>query len=128
MRVEASAAIDEINDEYGHTAGDEYIREASKTICTTFKHSPVFRYGGDEFVAILRGTDYENRRQILEAFNRAEEEKLANAHSAIAAGMAEYDKGRHYKLLRVLEIADKEMYDRKKYLKEMENAAVKDQH
>ncbi|MBQ4464292.1 MAG: diguanylate cyclase, partial [Eubacterium sp.] len=39
-----------INDTIGHKAGDDYIRSASKLLCDTFVHSPVFRIGGDEFV------------------------------------------------------------------------------
>ncbi|MBQ9009944.1 MAG: transporter substrate-binding domain-containing protein, partial [Clostridia bacterium] len=59
-----------INDTQGHEAGDEYIRTACRLICTHFKHSPVFRIGGDEFVAILEGVDYENQREILEQFEK----------------------------------------------------------
>ena len=46
-----------INDTLGHQAGDKLIREASMLICNTFKHSPVYRVGGDEFVVILIGQD-----------------------------------------------------------------------
>ncbi len=42
-----------INDNLGHKAGDEYIRAACSVICGIFKHSPVFRIGGDEFSVIL---------------------------------------------------------------------------
>ena len=42
-----------INDNLGHELGDEYIKNCCKLICTVFKHSPVFRIGGDEFVAIV---------------------------------------------------------------------------
>jgi GGDEF domain-containing protein len=44
-----------INDRYGHERGDEYIVNCCRLICQVFKHSPVFRIGGDEFVALLRG-------------------------------------------------------------------------
>lgn len=53
-----------INDEYGHKAGDERIKQASKMICDFFAHSPVFRNGGDEFVVYLTGRDYEERHEI----------------------------------------------------------------
>ena len=44
-----------VNDTLGHAAGDELIRSAAMEICNVFDHSPVYRYGGDEFVAILGG-------------------------------------------------------------------------
>jgi diguanylate cyclase (GGDEF)-like protein len=42
------------NDTYGHEKGDIAIRTVCNLTCETFKHSPVFRYGGDEFAVILQ--------------------------------------------------------------------------
>ena len=47
-----------INDSRGHEAGDAYLVRASRLICNTFKHCPVYRMGGDEFLAVLMGEDY----------------------------------------------------------------------
>ena len=52
-----------INDEYGHEAGDAYIRNSCKLICDTYKHSPVFRIGGDEFLCIIYHDDYTGRHE-----------------------------------------------------------------
>ena len=46
--------LKKVNDTKGHTAGDEMIRAACRIICDTFKKSPVFRVGGDEFAVIPR--------------------------------------------------------------------------
>ena len=54
-----------VNDTLGHKAGDEIIRRACSLICNTFKHSPVYRIGGDEFAVILSGRDYERRQELL---------------------------------------------------------------
>ena len=35
-------------------------------VCDTYKHSPVYRIGGDEFVVVLFGADYTNRQPLLE--------------------------------------------------------------
>lgn len=59
-----------INQLYGKEKGDEYLRSSSALICYTFKHSPVFRYGGDEFLAVLKGSDLENREKRLDYMNR----------------------------------------------------------
>ena len=58
--------LKQVNDDHGHKAGDLYIKGCCHMICDAFKHSPVFRIGGDEFVVLLQGTDYENRRQIYD--------------------------------------------------------------
>ena len=52
--------LKKINDTAGHQAGDQCLRNACSIICDIFKHSPVFRIGGDEFSAILSGQDFEN--------------------------------------------------------------------
>ena len=53
--------LKKVNDTYGHTAGDLYIKGCCRLFCETFDQSPVYRIGGDEFVAILSGSDYQNR-------------------------------------------------------------------
>lgn len=57
--------LKKINDKCGHKAGDTYIKGCCQIICNVFKHSPVFRIGGDEFVAVLMGVDYQNRDILL---------------------------------------------------------------
>ncbi len=79
-----------VNDTLGHKAGDEYIRNAARMICEAFAHSPVFRIGGDEFAAILRGRDYEEREQILETLRKRSEERIGTADAVVSAGMAAY--------------------------------------
>jgi diguanylate cyclase (GGDEF)-like protein len=55
-----------INDKHGHKAGDQYIRGCCRMVCDAFKHSPVYRIGGDEFIVVLQGQDYEDRQSIAE--------------------------------------------------------------
>ena len=107
------------NDTKGHEAGDELIREASRTICDHFKHSPVFRIGGDEFVAILEGEDFENRKELLDDFNRRIEENLREGRVIVASGLSEFRPGDDSGFRRVFERADRRMYGRKSVLKAM---------
>ena len=58
-----------VNDTFGHDKGDQYIINCCKAICDIFKHSPVYRIGGDEFVAILQSDDYDNLESIKQALN-----------------------------------------------------------
>lgn len=84
-----------INDHYGHTAGDNYLKGISHKICDIYKHSPVFRIGGDEFVVILTGEDYENRQEKLknlrEMFDQSYHQTDVEPWQrfSAAAGMAE---------------------------------------
>jgi diguanylate cyclase (GGDEF)-like protein len=110
-----------INDTLGHKAGDEVIREACMTVCHTFKHSPVFRTGGDEFVVILNGEDYPIRESLLRDVLASGETRIRSGQYAIAIGMADYIPEEHKSLLSVFEAADKEMYDNKRRLKEIWN-------
>ena len=106
-----------VNDTQGHIAGDKYIRMASKLVCETFKHSPVFRVGGDEFVAILRGADFENREQLEQRLydvvkKNAEEDKVV-----LACGISVFDQKHDKSVSAVFERADAMMYRNKMALK-----------
>ncbi len=111
--------LKKINDTLGHEKGDEYIKEACKIICKYFKHSPVFRIGGDEFVTIIRGDDYVNHKTIMEKFTaQILEEKKKNG-VIIASGFSSFKAGNDGSFMRVFERADKNMYKCKKMLKEL---------
>ncbi len=107
-----------INDTLGHQAGDEYICEACKIICTKFKHSPVFRIGGDEFIAISQGADYENIDELLNYFAECNMEATKTGGIVIACGMARYNNEGNVSA--VFKAADEKMYENKEYLKKLE--------
>lgn len=108
-----------VNDLYGHKEGDTCIRNACLKICNIFSHSPVFRIGGDEFVVLVSGEDYFQRKKLVERVNTVpREHSKIRIGETVAAGMADYDKEKHPSLLSVFEDADKAMYERKQFLKE----------
>ena len=43
-----------VNDLLGHQGGDALLKEVSRRICSLADHECVFRFGGDEFVAVAR--------------------------------------------------------------------------
>lgn len=83
-----------INDRYGHERGDEYITRSCKLICEVFKHSPVYRIGGDEFVVLLTGESLTLRKKLLEQLNRGMRETFSIADPwarlSFAKGVAVY--------------------------------------
>ncbi len=108
-----------INDTKGHDAGDQYIKSACTLICNQFKHSPVYRIGGDEFVAILNGEDYKNHEHILKAFNSQIEENISQNQIVIACGFSEFQPKSDKTYCQIFERADKKMYKRKQELKSL---------
>ncbi len=109
-----------INDTEGHKAGDEYIKAACILVCRTFQHSPVFRIGGDEFVVILRGSDYEKRERLLDGLKKRVEENIRVGEGpVVASGMAEYRPGDDLSAEDVFNRADSLMYGDKTHLKEL---------
>ena len=110
-----------INDSYGHANGNTYIAGACHIVCTIFRHSPVFRVGGDEFIVILKNSDYENRHDLVEKANlKFFETENDNAREpwerfSVAIGMAEYRDGESVDA--VFKRADQAMYQNKQKMK-----------
>ncbi|MCR5122002.1 MAG: diguanylate cyclase, partial [Ruminococcus sp.] len=108
--------LKKVNDTQGHKAGDRFIRDACRIICTTFKRSPVFRVGGDEFAVLSLGDDYARIDELIGLMNEHNEEAVKNGGIVIALGMSCCDHDD--KVSHVYERADQKMYENKSSLKE----------
>jgi len=65
----------EVNDRYGHLFGDEVLVHFSQIMIRTFRfHDHLFRYGGEEFVAILNDIELDAAIGVLERVRKAVEE------------------------------------------------------
>lgn len=111
-----------VNDEFGHAKGDEYIQTAAEIICKNFKNSPVYRIGGDEFVAVLNSTDCEKAEALREKLEMdcyvyycSHPE---NKDFSIASGYAVVDYKKDTSFQAVFKRADADMYVHKKLMKE----------
>ena len=111
-----------VNDDYGHRAGDLYIKGCCRMVCEAFKHSPVYRIGGDEFVVILQGPDYNDRKRIVEKLKQDYEQCWSNTSAeawqrySAAVGMAE-NASDDLTVELVFKRADKAMYEHKSKFK-----------
>ncbi|MCZ8519698.1 MULTISPECIES: putative bifunctional diguanylate cyclase/phosphodiesterase [Paenibacillus] len=43
----------QVNDTFGHSAGDELLIAVAQRLAAGVRHAPVFRFGGDEFVVLV---------------------------------------------------------------------------
>jgi diguanylate cyclase (GGDEF)-like protein len=84
------------NDQYGHLAGDDLLRELGDLMKSYIRKSDTaFRYGGEEFAVILPHTDQrsavilsERLREAISARNFLIREKLQIGHITISIGVA----------------------------------------
>lgn len=115
-------SLKKMNDTYGHKRGDGYIVACAKLICEVFAYSPVFRIGGDEFLVVLEGRDYDNRETLV---NRLSDrfKKLSGDESlppwerlSAAIGAAVFTENDHT-VDAVFKRADERMYANKKAMK-----------
>jgi diguanylate cyclase (GGDEF)-like protein len=108
-----------INDRFGHAMGNELLRQTVKHLCDQFKHSPVFRVGGDEFVVIVMNEDYEKRYealQELETHCHKRDYSLPRPWEqlAFATGMSDFDPKNDTTFQEIFLRADAAMYKAKR--------------
>ncbi len=58
-----------VNDKFGHLYGDEVLILIANLMTSSFRSQDrVFRFGGEEFVVLLRSTTLENAQKIIDRF------------------------------------------------------------
>ena len=58
-----------VNDKFGHLYGDEVLILIANLLQSSFRSQDrVFRFGGEEFVVLLRSTTLENAQKIIDRF------------------------------------------------------------
>jgi diguanylate cyclase (GGDEF)-like protein len=76
-----------VNDLRGHQAGDELLRRVAVALQQQLRpYDQVARYGGDEFVLLLPGSDEEAARQVAERVRDAVAERIAAEPDFAVAG------------------------------------------
>ena len=107
--------LKETNDQLGHSAGDELLKNVSDVVCGIYKHSPVYRIGGDEFAVILSFHDLRIRDKLIDmAKNTAAKTKFG---VSFAIGMAVFDEN-DKSFDDTIKRADDAMYQNKKEIKD----------
>jgi len=107
----------DINSNYGHVGGDQYLRDLANLLKKTLRGSDtVIRLGGDEFLVILPETGDAQARRASERlkweaqwWNQATQ---ASYRLSFSVGMATYQNGMDMEEL--MSLADKDMYKNKR--------------
>lgn len=119
--------LKKINDTFGHTAGDQFIKNGSSLI-KRFVRKPdqLYRIGGDEFVILLLGKEVGQMKELMDKiekntrdYNLSSEQKIS-----FSMGCALFDHSRDKSLEDTFQRADTAMYQmkqEKKKLKENHN-------
>lgn len=114
------------NDTYGHVFGCALIVETGQYLKKLYSTSRLFHIGGDEFVAVIFGSDYDNLDKVIAKFDKKMENYYIKKEGidirlTVARGVTKYDPEKDTRYRDVLERADELMYQNKKEIKEKYN-------
>jgi len=100
-----------INDEFGHIYGDEILLLFSNAIKNTFRDIDLlFRYGGEEFAALLKNVSAEQALSILERFRKSIEEINFPLNNKVTVSIGFCAFTNEIPLATIIERADKALY------------------
>ena len=101
--------LKQINDTFGHSVGDEALRDVANILCKHFGPANVYREGGDEFVVILPMI---SKMEFSRLQDQIRKNNTTSRGTVIALGFAFEEDIHHIKDSIIL--ADHRMYDDKK--------------
>jgi diguanylate cyclase (GGDEF)-like protein len=116
-----------INDSYGHQTGDAVLEKFSETARATLRRNDLLcRWGGEEFLVLLRGTIMDEAMQIAERLRHSVAGLLISPFEnsgsvTVSIGVAALPP--HRSLERLLDDADKALYKAKNSGRNMVMAA-----
>ncbi len=110
----------QINDQYGHLAGDEYLREVAQLLKRVFRRKTdvTARYGGEEFVVLMPNEFSENACKLAESIRLMTEVfhmefKGQTIQATISLGVATQIPNKDEKMEYLISKADKALYQSK---------------
>lgn len=110
--------LKEINDTYGHMAGDKAIEIVGQAIKNSIRKEDVgLRYGGDEFIILFFNQDKKAAYRVIERIRKEISELAAEQgmNIQISAGAAYYDCLRN--MGDIIKMADRDLYKEKRVKK-----------
>lgn len=110
--------LKEVNDNYGHQEGDDYILFVTNVLKEIIRESDgLCRLGGDEFLLVLPECDISKAQQVLKRIEKALDEhngrKVKPYKLGLSYGLVGYDFQEQPNIGRLIARADMEMYKHK---------------
>ncbi len=104
------------NDRCGHLAGDQLLRFVASQVTKSIRTEDVFaRWGGDEFVVLVRGIDHQNvalfANRLCAAVEHGRVEWAGVAlRSTVSVGVASIEECKNRSALTLMALADERLY------------------
>jgi two-component system cell cycle response regulator len=115
--------LKEINDSFGHQAGDEALVRAAAALRETFRDSDILaRLGGDEFAALAADASVPNRHAIVPRIEKSLEKWNAEEtryNLSFSIGVARFNPQASVSLGELMARADEDMYVHKRFHREV---------
>jgi len=111
-----------INDTYGHLAGDKMLSKFVTIVKTELRASDIIiRYGGEEFLLLLPAIDYQIGKKVLLSVCKSYDKFILDfqnnkIHTTVSIGMVEIEAKQNFSehfLEEYISIADKRLYQAK---------------
>ena len=109
-----------VNDNFGHGAGDQYIKETANIMKNVLPEEGIcVRWGGDEFLLIVENCDEEACKKLVEEIEEQQKiKKKEIPYMEIAIGY-QVRRNLHREEDEIIQAADQNMYEDKKRKKAM---------
>ncbi len=107
-----------VNDTYGHLAGDHILKELSEVIKSRVRREEVVaRYGGEELIVLMPETDVEGATQLAEQIRERVESHVFRFSTkeiriTISGGVAAAEEA-DYEILPFIHLTDERLYEAK---------------
>uniref|UniRef100_E6Q4L1 GGDEF domain-containing protein n=1 Tax=mine drainage metagenome TaxID=410659 RepID=E6Q4L1_9ZZZZ len=109
------------NDRYGHQAGDLCLKKVAASLLHAMRECDFLgRYGGEEFLALLPGSDMATAKVVAERMREAVGsanltiEGFGDVLVSVSIGIAQYDATRHTSFADLVSSADEALYAAKR--------------
>lgn len=104
----------DVNDTFGHQAGDHVLREISSLLRRTVRaYDILIRWGGEEFLVILPGVELEQARKLAERIRNAVEGLPLAGIGGVTVSGGVAALGTDYSFEAMFEAADRRLYSAK---------------
>ncbi len=105
-----------VNDTYGHDKGDELLKEFVKIVKHTIRKEDLFiRYGGDEFLIILKTSDMNIAERIMERIKEQTKRAFSDYGVTVSIGVSNIEENKS--IFESISKAERLMYEDKRLKK-----------